>query len=187
LEQAKAPRLRHLLRGLIGVALGFTTSAPNNTSCTISSLSQALPDTAVILSADFVPSGGLNGEALANPAFPINPTDLPATCAVLINVTTSSTSSYRFGLCISTTTWNKRYLTVGNGGFSGGINWISMGAGVRYGFAVASTGIGHISPMLVITWALGQPREQLHSGFRATHGTTVLAKQLVESFFPCEY
>ncbi|KAL1862890.1 hypothetical protein Daus18300_008220 [Diaporthe australafricana] len=178
-----ATKLRLLLLGLLGGALGSPTSAPNNTSCTISSLSQALPDNAVVLSADFVPSGGSYGEGSANPAFPINPTDLPATCAVLVNVTTSPTSSYRFGLFIPTTTWNKRYLTVGNGGFSGGINWIDMGAGVRYGFAVASTDMGHNSSMLDITWALGQPEKQLDFGFRATHGTTVLSKQLVESFF----
>ncbi|KAH6704157.1 Tannase/feruloyl esterase [Leptodontidium sp. MPI-SDFR-AT-0119] len=58
-----------------------------------------------------------------------------------------------------------------------------MGAGLRYGFAVASTDMGHNSTMVDITWALGQPEKQLDFGFRATHGTTVLAKQLTESFY----
>ncbi|KAL0940503.1 feruloyl esterase b [Colletotrichum truncatum] len=158
-------------------------ASPLEASCSVAQLSKALPENATILSAEFLPAGGSYGEGAANPAFPLIPTDLPETCVVLVNVTTSETSSYRFGLFLPTTTWNQRYLTVGNGGFSGGINWIDMGAGIRYGFSVASTDMGHNSSMLDITWALGQPEKQLDFGFRATHGTTVLAKQLTESFY----
>ncbi|KAF4460806.1 feruloyl esterase b [Fusarium albosuccineum] len=163
---------------LISLVTAFS-SAP----CSLTTLSSALPENATILSLDFIPSGGSYGEGAANPAFPLIPTQLPSTCAVIVNVTTSQTSSYRFGLFLPTTTWNGRYLTVGNGGFSGGINWIDMGAGIRYGFAVASTDLGHNSSMLDITWALNQPQKQLDFGFRATHGTTVIAKKLVEAFY----
>ncbi|KAF5874781.1 putative feruloyl esterase b protein [Botrytis fragariae] len=117
-----------------------------------------------------------------DPAFPTNPTDLPAACAVLVNVITSETSSYRFRLFLPITTCNECYLTVDDGGFSGVINWLDVGAGVRYGFAVASTDMGHNSTMTNITWALGQPEKQLDFGFRATHGTIVIVKRPTETF-----
>lgn len=56
-------------------------------------------------------------------AFPDNATNLPAVCAVGINVKSSEDSSYNFGLFLPDTTWNSRFLATGNGGFGGGINW----------------------------------------------------------------
>ncbi|KAM0179017.1 hypothetical protein ACHAPC_008173 [Botrytis cinerea] len=178
-----APNLYLFFMLALIVFSGSPAAASNSKLCSIAVLSKALPENATILSTDFILPGQSHGEGAANPAFPTNPTDLPATCAVLVNVTTSETSSYRFGLFLPITTWNERYLTVGNGGFSGGINWLDMGAGVRYGFAVASTDMGHNSTMTDITWALGQPEKQLDFGFRATHGTTVIAKRLTETFY----
>jgi feruloyl esterase len=56
-------------------------------------------------------------------AFPDNATNLPAVCAVGINVKSSENSSYNFGLFLPDTTWNQRFLATGNGGYGGGINW----------------------------------------------------------------
>ncbi|EXK27035.1 hypothetical protein FOMG_16473 [Fusarium oxysporum f. sp. melonis 26406] len=165
------------------LSLASFAIAARPSTCSLTSLSAALPKNATVLSVDFVPAGGSYGEGAANPAFPLIPTELPSTCVVVVNVTTSQTSSYRFGLFLPTTSWNRRYMTVGNGGFSGGINWIDMGSSIRYGFAVASTDLGHNSSMLDITWALNQPQKLLDFGYRATHGTTVIAKQLVEAFY----
>lgn len=178
-----------LLLSACVVSLGSLATASKPSACSLDTLSSALPEDATVLSVDFVATGESYGEGEANLAYPTNPTDLPPTCVVVVNVTTSETSSYRFGLFLPTTTWNKRYLTIGNGGFAGGINWLDMGAGVRYGFAVASTDLGHNSSSLDITWALNEPQKQLDFGFRATHGTTVVAKQLVEAFYatPIEY
>ncbi|KAH7019641.1 feruloyl esteras-like protein B [Ilyonectria destructans] len=159
--------------------------APVSHVCSVASLSRAVPSYATVLSAVHVPSGGSYGEGAADIAFPTNPTNLPDTCAVIVNVTTSDTSSFRFGLFLPTTTWNQRYLMVGNGGFSGGINWLDMGAGLQYGFAVASTDLGHNSSSFDISWALGATQKRLDFGFRATHGTTVIAKQMVEHFYTC--
>jgi feruloyl esterase len=39
--------------------------------------------------------------------------------------------------------WNRRFLTVGNGGYSGEINYNNMYVRVRHGFAVMSTNTGH--------------------------------------------
>jgi feruloyl esterase len=65
------------------------------------------------------------GESFGIPslAFPSNATNLPALCAVGINVKSSENSSYNFGLFLPDSTWNQRFLATGNGGYGGGINW----------------------------------------------------------------
>lgn len=72
-----------------------------------------------------MPAGGSYGEGVADIPYPINPTNLPALCAVTVRVTSSPTSSYRFGLFLPNS-WNTNFLVVGNGGFAGGINWLDM-------------------------------------------------------------
>ena len=42
--------------------------------------------------------------------------------------------------------WNQRYLGVGNGGFTGAINYPALVGGVARGFATASTDTGHLTP-----------------------------------------
>lgn len=166
------------------VSLATGASCSNTTSpCSIDYLNNALPLNATIISAQSVSAGGSFGEGAADIPFPTNPTNLTATCALIVNVTTSDSSFFRFGLFMPTTTWNERYMTVGNGGFAGGINWLDMGAGLQYGFAVASTDTGHNSSISDLTWALDNPEKQLDFGFRAIHGTTEIAKQLVQQFY----
>lgn len=97
-------------------------------------------------------------------------------------MTSSPSSSFRFGIFLPTQ-WNGRFLTVGNGGFAGGINWLDMGAGVRYGFAVVSTDTGHNSTTSDGTWALNDPETLNDWGFRAIHGSTVMGKTLTESYY----
>lgn len=56
-------------------------------------------------------------------AFPTPAKNLSALCAVTVNVKASETTSYNFGLFLPDAGWNERFLTTGNGGFGGGINW----------------------------------------------------------------
>ncbi|KAJ0108862.1 feruloyl esterase b [Diaporthe amygdali] len=152
------------------------------TPCSVDALQAALPSDASILVAQPVASGGTFGEGSADIPYPTNPTDLPETCAVIVNVTTSPSSSFRFSIFLPTQ-WNKRFLQVGNGGFAGGINFLDMGAGVRYGFAVASTDTGHNSSTSDLTWALREPEKRLDFGYRAIHGSVVLGKAITEAFY----
>jgi hypothetical protein len=87
-----------------------------------------MPQHAFIEAIQKVPQGGSFGEGPANVAYPINPTSLPELCALIVNVTSSSTSYYRFGMYLPSV-WNSRFLAVGNGGFAGGINWLDMAPG----------------------------------------------------------
>lgn len=61
-----------------------------------------------------------------------------------------------------------------------------MGAGVGYGFAAMSTDTGHNSTTGDITWAIDQPEKKIDFGYRAMHGSIVLAKQIVEDFYNCK-
>lgn len=151
-------------------------------SCSFATFDGLLPSNATILSAVAVANGSTYGEGAADIAYPTNPTNLPENCALTVNVTTSNSSSFRFGIFLPTQ-WNGRFLTVGNGGFAGGINWLDMGAGVRYGFAVVSTDTGHNSTTSDLIWALDAPEKRKDFGYRAIHGSTVLGKSLTEAYY----
>ncbi|KAK5655042.1 hypothetical protein OQA88_5941 [Cercophora sp. LCS_1] len=130
-----------------------------------------------------VPSNTSYGESrLQNPAYPTPPTNLPELCALTVTIATSPTSSARFGLFLPTK-WNNRLLTVGNGGFAGGINWLDMGAGVQYGFAVMSTDTGHNSTSGDVSWALNQPERQTDFGWRAMHMSIEAAEELLFAYY----
>ncbi|KAH6853080.1 Tannase/feruloyl esterase [Chaetomium sp. MPI-CAGE-AT-0009] len=129
-----------------------------------------------------VRNGESYGEGAANIPYPTDPTNLPALCAVTVRVRSSPTSSYRFGLFLPNE-WNSRFLVVGNGVFAGGINWLDMAAGPRYGMASLSTDTGHNSSFTDSTWALNQPEKRTDWGWRAIHGSTILGKKLIRAYY----
>lgn len=93
--------------------------------CCRASFTRVLPPGATLEKVAAVRDGGDYGEGAANVAYPTDPTDLPALCALTVRVRSSPTSSYRFGMFLPDE-WNSRFLVVGNGGFAGGINWLDM-------------------------------------------------------------
>ncbi|KAL2141668.1 hypothetical protein VTI28DRAFT_2114 [Corynascus sepedonium] len=151
-------------------------------SCGRESFSDILPVGATLEEVAVVHEGGSYGEGAANIPYPRNPTNLPALCAVTIQVWSSPTSSYRFGLFLPDE-WNSRLLVVGNGGFAGGINWMDMAASPHYGMASLSTDTGHNSTAIDASWALNQPERKTDWGWRAMHGSIVLGKQLVGAYY----
>ena len=58
-----------------------------------------------------------------------------------------------------------------------------MGTNVHYGFASMSTDTGHISSTGDGSWALNSPQKQIDWGYRAMHGSVVLAKELVKNYY----
>ena len=149
--------------------------------CTPSAFAPHLPHNAKVAYTRDLPSNS-TFDVTGDIAYPIPPQGLPALCAVQINATSSPSSAFSFGLFLPTE-WNNRFLAVGNGGFAGGINWLDMAAGVGYGFATMSTDTGHNSTSDDISWALDEPEKQTDFGYRAMHGSVVLAKQVTEAFY----
>ena len=162
--------------------LWLASPATATTKCTVRDVSVLLPSNASVLFA--IPYTS-NNNTFGNPidiAYPTNATNLPPFCAVQINVTSSASSSFTFGLFLPTS-WNRRFLAVGNGGFAGGINWLDMGAGLQYGFAVVSTDTGHNSTSFNGTWALNNPESLTDWGYRAMHGSVTLAKDVASEWY----
>ncbi|GAW20641.1 hypothetical protein ANO14919_101490 [Xylariales sp. No.14919] len=154
----------------------------NGVGCNALTLAQVLPANAKIELVEALEAGSTYGDGLADLAYPIQPTNLPGLCAVTVAVASSTASVYRLGLFLPAE-WNNRFLAVGNGGFGGGINWLDMGAGAQYGFAVVSTDTGHDSTSSNVSWALDNPEARTDWGWRALHGSVVLGKLLTQAYY----
>lgn len=151
-------------------------------NCTSSAISSILPANATVVSVVQVAANGTFGEGAADLEFPINAIGLPALCAVKVNVISSPTSSYNFGIFLPAT-WNNRFLATGNGGFGGGINWQGLGTFSRYGFASVSTDTGHVSGTSDGSWALDNPESVVDWGYRAMHGSVVIGKTITDAYY----
>ena len=99
-------------------------------ACQESTFESLLEENEEIESVDVVEEGDEYGEGEDNVGYPKTPTELSELCAVIVRVESSEISSFRFGLFLPTE-WNSKLLTVGNGGFAGGINWLDMGPGMK--------------------------------------------------------
>lgn len=80
--------------------------------CTIPAIQALLPSNASVIFAAAQDAGSTFGNQ-ADIAYPTNATNLPAFCAVVVNVTSSAISSFTFGLGMPVE-WNQRYLAVGS-------------------------------------------------------------------------
>lgn len=108
-----------VLQAMLGSSIIF---AGNITlDCTSIAITPFLPlDTSVNYAYSILNNGSF-GDAETNLLFPMNATNLPELCAISINVISSTSSNYNFGIFLPKV-WNHRTMTVGNGGFGGGIN-----------------------------------------------------------------
>lgn len=168
---------------LLVIAL-FAAALPTYAfECSTSTFAAILPTNATISYAVSVPANGTF--AHPSPEFPANDTGLPALCAISVNVLSSPTSSFNFGLFLPQT-WNARFLATGNGGFGGGINWNDMETGALAGFAAMSTDTGHLSGTDDASWALNNTEAQIDWGYRAMHGSVALAKNITAQYYGSE-
>ena len=147
-----------------------------------------LPGVTVTIERAIAISQGGTYSELGNLGFPQTIDLLPALCAVTVRVTnttdvpTKPASSYRFGMFLPVAAqWNSRILTIGSASFAGGINWPDMGQGPHYGFATISTDNGHNSAGADFTWQT--PARLYDWGYRAVHGSVVVAKILVARYY----
>ena len=80
---------------VLGITPAQTTDTPR---CSTDAFESALPPSAKVISAVAVADGGSYHEGRGNLGYPSPATDLPTLCAFIVQATSSSTSSYRFGL-----------------------------------------------------------------------------------------
>ncbi len=80
--------------------------------------------------------------------------------------------------------WNGAFQGVGNGGYTGGINYPAMVPALQAGYAVASTDTGHETDDFFDTsWISGHPERVLDFAHRAHHQMAVAAKQVVAKHY----
>ncbi|TVY27482.1 putative feruloyl esterase B-1 [Lachnellula hyalina] len=152
-------------------------------NCSKAAFVPHLPANTTILSATVVASNGSYGGGSQDKDFPKSATGLPALCAVQLHVNQEH-SSYMVGVFLpSNATYNGRFMTTGNTGFGGGINWPAMGTFVQYGFASMSTGSGHNSGAGDASWAINNTEALTDWGYRAMHGSVVVAKEIVAAYY----
>jgi pimeloyl-ACP methyl ester carboxylesterase len=86
--------------------------------------------------------------------------------------------------------WNHRFEMVGNGGTAGVISLGAMDAGLRKGFATASTDTGHDAakePLASFAYPSATnpngKRKGIDFGYQAVHETVLLAKQIIKAHY----
>ena len=87
-------------------------------------------------------------------------------------------TSHHFEVWLPLTTWNGKFQGVGNGGTAGVISYGALAAGIRRGYATASTDTGHVSKDSAdSSWALGRPDLVADFGYRGLHVMTENGKK----------
>ena len=114
-------------------------------------------------------------------------TGLPAFCRVVGVSRPTSDSNINFEVWLPSDSWNGKFLSSGEGGFAGTINYTRSGLDggldelIRRGYASASTDTGHLASDT--NWAIGHPEKVVDYTYRSKHLVTVAAKGLVAAFY----
>ena len=103
---------------------------------------------------------------------------LPAFCRVEATARPTTDSEIKFEVWIPPAdAWNGKFEGVGNGGYSGAIAYAAMAAGLRRGYATASTDTGHAGDDM--KFAQGHPEKLIDWAWCALHVTTETARLIV--------
>lgn len=157
------------------------TPGPGRVCSDLASLSLAFEGNTTIIAATLITSG-----SLVTPEKQVIP-DLPGFCRVQGVSKPTADSIIRFEVWLPVDTWNGRFMSSGEGGFGGRINYSNDGLDggldeiVRRGYATASTDTGHVGTDT--TWAIGHPEKIIDYAYRAKHLVTVAAKELIAAYY----
>ncbi|THU77519.1 putative feruloyl esterase B-2 [Dendrothele bispora CBS 962.96] len=172
--------LRTLLPVFLLVLASPARSFDFNSTCSSIASQIAIPNATVSL-VDFVPAG-------TNLTFPNNdpscarPSQIVLTdmCRIAMTVATSNRSGFDFEAWLPRN-WTGRFLSTGNGGLSGCIQFEDLAYGSALGFATVGTNNGHNGD----TGApfLNNPDVLADFAFRAIHTGVLVGKNLTETFY----
>lgn len=82
------------------------------------------------------------------------------------------------------TSWNRKYMAVGNGGLAGNIVFNSMYEPLNRGYAVSSTDTGHTGVNTNDgTWALGHMDRVINYGQRGVHEMALASKAIIRAYY----
>jgi hypothetical protein len=135
-----------------------------------------LPNTAVT-TAEAIPAGSFT------PPYGRPIDKLPAFCRIAGSIHPSSDSDVHFEVWLPATIWNGKFLSVGNGGFAGSINYFALADDLKRGYATAATDTGHQAGSEDASWAYKHSERIADFGYRGLHLTTENAKALIKAFY----
>jgi feruloyl esterase len=157
---------------LIGTALLEATSAVAAPCDTL----KALPlRNTTITAVESLPAGAFT------PPGATAPLELPAFCRVAATLRPSSDSDIKIEVWLPASNWNGIFQPVGNGLWTGNINFGAMAGMLRSGFATAGTDTGHQGNNA--TFALGHPEKMKDFAYRSFHEMTVTAKSFIAAYY----
>jgi feruloyl esterase len=114
-------------------------------------------------------------------------TDLPHFCRVQATLKPTSDSDIKIEVWLpimkqeEAAGWNGKFQAVGNGGWSGAINYSAMAQAIRRGYATSSTDTGHAGGSGA--FVLGHPEKLIDFAWRSEHEMTIAAKALIAAFY----
>jgi tannase/feruloyl esterase len=106
---------------------------------------------------------------------------LPSFCRIAATLKPTGDSDIKIEVWLPASGWNGKLQAVGNGAFSGSINYAALMSAVTRGYAAASTDTGHTGGSA--SFALGQPEKVIDFGWRAVHEMTAAAKRVVAAYY----
>ena len=107
--------------------------------------------------------------------------DLPAYCRVAATIKPTADSDIEIVLWMPVSEWNRKLLAIGNGGWAGGINTLSLAFGLREHYATVSTDRGHNGSSA--SFALGHPEKLTDFAYRAVHEMTLQTKAIIAVYY----
>jgi hypothetical protein len=147
--------------GFISLSISNSHAQQNNNSCN-AILHNYQNDNVTLISAKDIQQGPRN----------------PAYCKVFGTITPDIGFEVRLPK-----EWNSRFYMVGNEGSGGKINSRNMNLPLSMNYATASTDLGHNGYMEEENYGYNNRQKVIDYGFRATHLTAVIAKEIVNSYY----
>jgi feruloyl esterase len=135
--------------------------------------SLSLPDTTITVAA-MVPAGTFDP-----PGAP-PPIDTTA-CRVAGSIHPTSDSDIRFEVWMPASGWNGKFLSAGEGGYAGTINYNGIAGALRRGYAGGSTDTGHVGG--TADFAPGHPEKVTDFGWRGKHLQAARSKDIIRAFY----
>jgi len=106
---------------------------------------------------------------------------LPGFCRVELTIAPSDDSDIKTEVWLPLASWNGKFVTVGNGGWAGSIQYRALAATIQRGYAAASTDTGHTGNDA--SFSIGHPEKLVDFGYRAVHETAVQGKATVDALY----
>jgi pimeloyl-ACP methyl ester carboxylesterase len=89
----------------------------------------------------------------------------------------------RFEIHLPMSNWNGKLLEVGDGGWGGDMFLFFCTGPLRKGYACIASDMGHTGASQLALWARNNIQAQVDFGYRATHVTALIGKEIVRTYY----